>query len=134
MNRSRTALAARITGGLLATAAVGAVAGIPAAHAATTYNCPTGYVCIYPGTTSSQPPTYKFASYGPHAIHNQYGSHLVVNAQYGGAGVDAKSGANGTGTTLDSLSYGGPTSKVMNLSPVNSFVLTRPASCYPRCV
>ncbi|MBZ2195533.1 hypothetical protein [Occultella gossypii] len=83
--------------------------------------CPSGAVCVYPGTDwNGGNPTYVFYSYGAHKIYNQYGVHRVYNNQTGGAGASMCSATNGTlcGSELYAGSY-----RDVYLTPINSIRL-----------
>lgn len=58
-------------------------------------------------------------AYGPHNLSNIFGTHRVLNNQYGGGQVEACLGYNGTGggTFLPGTSID------YNLTPVNSVLL-----------
>jgi hypothetical protein len=112
----------------LVTAAV-AAAGTGTAHASDkpVYGCPGGAVCIYPegAAMETSTPTDIFYSYGAHNLSNQYGYHVVLNNQYGGAGATARlcTGYNGVNCVATiQMNY----HVNYNLTPINSIVLDRP--------
>lgn len=50
--------------------------------------CPAGAVCLYsPAGYESGNPEHVYWSYGEHALHNEFGSHWILNNQTGGAKV-----------------------------------------------
>jgi hypothetical protein len=112
-----------------ATAAVAGVVSVPASADAATYTvhgCPSGYLCVYPQNAgwNGDRPSLKYYSYGYHNIHNQYGTHRVLNNQYGGAYAWLCPGYNGTA----SGPYEGMSQDHWgdyNLTPINSIVLSR---------
>ncbi|MEW2517137.1 hypothetical protein [Actinacidiphila alni] len=110
---------------LAAAAATVSVLGATQAHAEGVHGCPTGAVCVYPGTGwNNDHPSLALYSYGAHNLSGQVGSHMVVNNQYGGASATLWSGYNATGSALDVLPEGA--AYIENLTPVNSISLNRP--------
>lgn len=106
--------------------------GLPSvADASTVHSCPRGAVCVYRGTTTASSIVYAFWSRGAHNIHNMYGNHLVVNNQTSGWTADAKSGYGGGGRTIFHFGAVKNRTRVLNLTPVNSMVLTPPRPSTP---
>lgn len=107
---------------VIGTALVSPVLVAPQARAAgAVHGCPSGAVCIYPQNRgwNGDRPGLTFWAYGPHNLSNLYGTHRVLNNQYGGAQVEACFGYNGTGRGTFLLG----TVIDYNLTPVNSLVL-----------
>jgi hypothetical protein len=117
-------------------AAAGAAAVLPIALLAggkanavtAVHGCPYGDVCVYPANTgwNGDQPKYFFYTYGAHNIYNEYGTHRILDNQYGAHSVVACSGPDGTGPQVGGAEGGtvyGPYSWDQNLTPVNSFVL-----------
>ncbi|HEX6469734.1 MAG TPA: hypothetical protein VF069_11615 [Streptosporangiaceae bacterium] len=99
---------------LSAGTAVAATSGMTAARG----DCPSGYVCVYPGNDAGgSPDTYY--RYGSYNLSNMFGVHLVVNNQTGGAGLRlcTSYGGQNCGERL------GPGSYHPNLTPINSIML-----------
>ena len=102
-----------------------------AAPADDKFGCPSGWVCIYrdagPDHLNASGITYKWSTYGPHNLTNQFGEHWVVNNQYGGRNAIAvlMTGYNGTGTVYGTASPEGG-AYGYDLTTVNSIVLNRP--------
>ena len=130
MRLLKSAAAVAIAGG--ATFA-GAGALAPGAHASdvrpasvqaasSLHGCPSGAVCIYPQDAgyNGDRPSDVYWSYGPHKLYNQYGTHMVVNNQYGGALATLCTGSDGTGC-IDWLPAGGAVPAY--LTPYNSIKL-----------
>ena len=133
-----------------------AVSGGPAqAASSTVHGCPRGAVCIYPqnkGWNNGHPESSGvFWSYGPHNLSNQTGDHYVLNNQsktkpFWSVALGC-TGYNGTGK-LSSASFlldpwiaadsahqntadeRGLAWQNLNLTPVNSVVLTTPSGNY----
>lgn len=117
--RGRMGTTGAITGALV----LAAVFAPNAAGAATSYHgCPSGNVCIYPGTGyNGDQPSNTYYDYGCYKLYDQLGNHRVVNNQTGKAGMLAYSSSNcGTGY-LGWLGPGG--NDVINLTPINSIEL-----------
>lgn len=106
---------------------VGAAAGIaatstsPAEAAATTWGCPSGYVCLYTeeGWWDDRP-EHKYYKYGSHNFSNEYGYHYVFNNQTGGAKAVLNKGYNGT---KPSFTLGAGSVSHVNMTPMNSITL-----------
>ena len=66
----------------------------PARAAGTVHGCQSGYVCIYPQNAgwNGDRPSLRFYTYGAHNLSNQFGTHRMLNNQYGGAWVVLCSG------------------------------------------
>lgn len=109
-----------VSAALLAlTAAAGTANAVP--HSVTPDStCPSGYVCIYSGTTKSSSITYEFYTYGVHKIYNQYGSHLVFNNQTQAAVVFL---CNDAACNDIQGSEGAGAWDVWNLTPINAVQL-----------
>lgn len=88
------------------------------ARVSTPQNCPSGYVCIYPGTSFTDQPIARYYNYAPYNFSNMYGNKLVYNNQYGGAKVNMHAAYNGKGNILVHIPAG--QWKVVNMTPVNS--------------
>jgi hypothetical protein len=86
--------------------------------AAAKVDCPSGYVCIYPGNDANGNPD-KYFRYGSYNLTNMFGNHLVVNNQTGNAGLRlcTSYGGQQCGERL------GPGSYHPNLTPINSIML-----------
>jgi hypothetical protein len=77
-------------------------------------------VCLYPGgDDSGDPATYY--RYGVYNLSNQFGVHLIVNNQTGGAAFRLCYGYNGQRCG----DRRGPGLYHENLTPINSIVLER---------
>ncbi|GAB1689514.1 hypothetical protein [Krasilnikovia sp. M28-CT-15] len=117
----------RIAGTIAAGAAgvamlLGATAA-PAQAASTIQGCPAGYVCLYPQNAgwNGGRPSYKWYTYGPHNLSNQFGTHRIFNNQVAGASARLCAGYNGTNCyswTIAAGKYGD-----YNFTPVNSVML-----------
>lgn len=134
---------------ILALAGTAVPVGVAQAASGSVHGCPRGAVCIYPknkGWNGNHPESGGvFWSYGPHNLSGQYDDHYVLNNQTEthpdlsmAAGC---TGYNGTGklssskflllpwissqyrTTADERGYSWQN---LNLTPVNSVVLTSP--------
>ncbi len=81
--------------------------------------CAYGAVCIYPGASYSGTPK-EYYSYGYHNLSGEYGTHRILNNQYGGAIMRTCTGSNGTGCqgVLGAYQY-----EDKNMTPINSIVL-----------
>ncbi|KNX38949.1 hypothetical protein [Luteipulveratus halotolerans] len=86
------------------------------------HGCPWGAVCIYPQDAgyNGDRPSNVYWSYGSHKLYNQYGTHMIVNNQYGGALATLCTGSYGTGC-IDWLPAG--TAVPAYLTPYNSMLL-----------
>ncbi|GAB3930613.1 hypothetical protein GCM10011575_47730 [Microlunatus endophyticus] len=137
---------------LLAIVGIAVSSGSAQAASGTVHGCPRGAVCIYPqnkGWNGGHPESGGvFYSYGPHNLSGQHGNHYVLNNQtdtYPNMSLAAGcTGYNGTGkqssykfllfpwitatphyrTTAGERGYSWDS---LNLSPVNSVVLTSPS-------
>lgn len=118
------ALGATVTVGLALSAgtATAATPDRPGGLAATSARatCPSGDVCIYPGDNDGGDPA-TYYRYGAYNLSNQYGMHLIVNNQTGGAAFRLCYGYNGERCG----DRRGPGSYHENLTPINSIVLER---------
>jgi hypothetical protein len=109
-------VAAALTTGTAIASPSASIKAQPKAQAAA--GCPSGDVCIYPGDgDSGDPDTYY--TYGAHNLSNQYGTHLIVNNQTGGATFRLCTGYNGARCGDPK----GPGSYHENLTPINSITL-----------
>ncbi|WP_147917256.1 hypothetical protein [Ruania zhangjianzhongii] len=116
--------------GLLATVALtmtafvglsGAAQAVPDRPPPPDTGCPSGAVCVYPGTGwNGGDPTYVFWSYDAHRIYNQYGDHRVFNNQTGGAHAVLSPDSDGSSWTV-TIPAGTWTDE--NLTPINSVSL-----------
>jgi hypothetical protein len=111
--------------GAAAATAVALSAGTAIATTSTTagavaakVDCPSGYVCVYPGNDASGNPD-KYYRYGSYNLSNMFGHHLVVNNQTGNAGLRLCT-AYGGQQCGDRM---GPGSYHPNLTPINSIML-----------
>jgi hypothetical protein len=115
-------VAAAVTVAMAAGTAIAATSEHPGTMAATSAKspCPVGYVCLYPGINSGGIPALYYR-YGVYNLRNQFGFHLIVNNQTGGAAFRLCLGYNGQrcGGRL------GPGYYYPNLTPINSIVLER---------
>lgn len=93
----------RIAGACAVTGASVLVAlgsGSPPAQAAGSYQgCGAGFVCLYPQNAgwNGGHPSYRWLTYGPHNLSNQFGTHRLFNNQTGGAIARNCTGYNGAG-------------------------------------
>ena len=94
------------------------------AQGQTRYECPSGYVCIYPEKVfiGDTKPSNKYYRYGIYKLSNQYNTHWVYNNQTGGASVALCKNSNGTNCpyTLYQNEYG-----FYNFTPINSIKLIK---------
>ncbi|MFB4423815.1 hypothetical protein C5F59_022360 [Streptomyces sp. QL37] len=110
------------------TFAAGAVlvtgAGSQAAEAgarATVHGCPSGAVCLYPGSGwNGDKPEHMYWSYGAHNLVDETGTHRVLNNQTGGATAALCKGYDGV--NCGDKGYPGETI-VTNMTPINSIRL-----------
>lgn len=144
------------TAGLTIMATVLALAGAalssePAqAASGSVHGCPRGAVCIYPkdnGWNGNHPESGGvFWSYGPHNLSGQYGDHYVLNNQTKTQPLSVAAGCTGYNGTGKQSSWKfllfpwissspeyrttakerGDSWQDLNLTPVNSVVLTSP--------
>jgi hypothetical protein len=125
MRKMMTAAAAFATAATAVVAMSGAAQAAPASNT-TIWGCPSGAVCIYgEGVDPSlnPHPTNVYYSYGAHNLSNQFGYHVVLNNQYGGASASLcknYGGSNCVGTLPQDywVNY--------DLTPINSITLNRP--------
>lgn len=102
MNRFR-AIAAGL--GIAATIAIPAAANATTApstvHPNDSYNCDSGYVCLYPSTTALDGGNWsqRYYTYGVTQFHNEYGEQWLDNNQTGGAVFRLCYNSNGTNCT-----------------------------------
>lgn len=111
--------------GVLAAGSVLSLGGsATAAEAAgTIHGCPSGAVCLYPGSGwNSDRPTYIFYSYGAHKIYNQTGFKRLYNNQTGGA--TARNCYDAAGTNCGGYQKAG-TYYDYNYTPYNSIRLVK---------
>lgn len=118
--------------GMTATVA-GTLGAAASANAQSVLGCPRGAVCVYPegrslSTLKKGPEPHEiYYSYGPHNLRGQYGFHVIVNNQYGGAGLTLCGGYNGTGGLHDVRSQVFSQLAIgVDLTPVNSITLWIP--------
>lgn len=118
----------------LAVVAIGLTAATSAASPAsaaptgrTIHGCPVGYFCIYPQNAgwNSDRPSHKFYNYGRYNLSNQYGTHRMVNNQYGSTLVGTCRGYNATNGYQNLFYYQGQVIDA-NLTPINSIHLWSP--------
>lgn len=113
--------------------AVAAAVGVTApAEAASSHGCPSGYVCIYPqnaGWNNNKPEQPLYYRYGWYNLHGQLGTHRVFDNQTGGASVFLCYGYGGTGGYATQIPA--PRVQDLNLTPINSIVLTPTTSASP---
>ena len=131
--RHVSAATALAVAALLTAGASVATTSASAATGPSLYGCPYGAVCIYPqdkGLNGNRPQAGGvYFAYGAHNLRNQFGTHAIVNNQYGGAGYRLCPGYNGGGSCASGSTARGTAS--YNLTPINSIVLTRPRPCPP---
>lgn len=85
----RAGMYAMATAALSATAFAG-MAGTatadPGTEAQAKSGCPSGAVCLYSEQGwQNQNPEHVYWSYGVHPLENEYGTHMILNNQTGGA-------------------------------------------------
>ncbi|TQL67742.1 hypothetical protein FB381_1624 [Nocardioides albertanoniae] len=114
-----------IAGGALLASAPAAQAEAAKDVTAQAHGCPSGAVCVYPGTGwNGDMPEHVYYSYGAHNLSNEHGDHRVYNNQTGGATARTCTGYDGTGDCEGFLGSGYYVDK--NLTAYNSIVLVRP--------
>jgi hypothetical protein len=85
--------------------------------------CPSGFVCIYAGQTSSSSITNKYFNYGCYKLFDQFGEHAIVNNQTDHAWVGLYLGSSCEKSTFES---GWPIHNTVttDLTPINSIRLS----------
>ncbi|MFD9338090.1 hypothetical protein ACFWBF_27355 [Streptomyces sp. NPDC060028] len=105
------------TGVLAAGPAQAEATGATGATGATETVCPSGYACIYHGTTPSSGIRDKWRQRGAYPIYDYWGRHLVVNSQTGGWKIWLCRNTNGTNCDF-AVWPGHPA--VVEMTPFNS--------------
>lgn len=103
---------------------IGTSAIPPALGQTLRFQCPLGYVCIYPA--SDNPNTRAdntYYRYGVYKLSNQYGYHDIVNNQTGGAKVLLCTDWNGTICPVTVYVTGQKLYYAYDLTPINSIKL-----------